>query len=100
MICYSLSKLADDTVLSEFDATLSHARTANATMLAYLAEVDERQLYRAAEYPSMRQYCVQEKHMSEDSALKRIRVARTAPLPTAAKRYKPTDPLLAFLEGL
>src|SRR5205823_997813 len=47
-------------------------------LLAHLGEVDERQLYRAAAYESMFMYCVHELHMSEDTAVRRIGVARTA----------------------
>jgi site-specific recombinase XerD len=39
-------------------------------------------------------------YVHADLAIKERAIARTAPLPTAAKRYKPTDPLLAFLERL
>src|SRR5882672_3954587 len=78
MQTYSFPHLADATVLREFDAAISHACTAIATLLAYLAEVDDRQLYREAAYPSMLLYCMREKRMSKHTALKRIRVARTA----------------------
>jgi site-specific recombinase XerD len=39
-------------------------------------------------------------YVHADLAIKERAIARTAPLPTAARRYKPADPLLAFLEGL
>ena len=39
-------------------------------------------------------------YVHADLAIKERAIARTAPLPTAARRFKPTDPLLAFLEGL
>jgi hypothetical protein len=47
-----------------------------AMMLAYLGEFDERKLYRPEAYSSMHQFCVSALGMSEDSAEKRIRVAR------------------------
>jgi 5-methylcytosine-specific restriction endonuclease McrA len=47
-----------------------------AMMLAYLGEFDERKLYRPEAYSSMHQFCVGALGMSEDSADKRIRVAR------------------------
>jgi hypothetical protein len=47
-----------------------------AMMLAYLGEFDERKLYRPEAYSSMHQFCVGALGMSEDSAEKRIRVAR------------------------
>src|SRR5262245_41977203 len=47
-------------------------------MLADLAEFDERKLFLPAGYHSMRAYCVGEFHVSEETAHKRIRAARTA----------------------
>jgi len=41
-----------------------------------------------------------EVYLHADLAIKERAIARTAPLPTTAKRYKPPDRLLAFLEGL
>src|SRR6267378_378245 len=82
-------QLADDTVRQAFDTSISHACTATTTMLAYLGEFDHRKLYVRSAYPSMYQYCVHEKHMSEDTALKRIRVAR------AARQFPALFPMLA-----
>ena len=45
-------------------------------MLAHLAEIDSRKLYRPAGYPSMAAYCLYKKHMAEDTACKRITAAR------------------------
>jgi 5-methylcytosine-specific restriction endonuclease McrA len=78
MPSYFFPQLADDSVLQAFDASLSQTCAATATMLAYLGELDHRRLYVRAAYPSMHQYCVREKHMSEHTADKRIRVARIA----------------------
>ena len=41
-----------------------------------------------------------EVYVHADLAIKERAIARTAPLPTAARRYKPADHLLAFLEAL
>lgn len=41
-----------------------------------------------------------EVYIHADLAIKERAIARTAPLPAAAKRYKPSDRLLAFLEQL
>jgi hypothetical protein len=62
----------------ELAASAAQDRTSTATLLAHLAEFDARRLYLPAAYPSMHAYCVHELHLSEDSAFKRIRVARTA----------------------
>jgi 5-methylcytosine-specific restriction endonuclease McrA len=78
MKCQNLSDLADHVLLREFAAALANVHTAIAVLLAYLAEVDERKLYRPAGYTSMYDYCVGAFHMSEDTAYKRIRAARAA----------------------
>jgi hypothetical protein len=58
-------------------------------LLADLAEVDERQLFVSASYPSMYLYCLRELHMSEGTAFKRIRAAR------AARQFPAIYPALA-----
>jgi hypothetical protein len=78
MMCYSLSHLADDTLLQGLATVLKQDRTTTAALLAHLAEVDERRLYARSAHPSMYLYCVQKLHMSEDMAFMRIRAARTA----------------------
>jgi hypothetical protein len=47
-------------------------------LLAHIAEVDARKLYVPAGYSSMHAYCVNELHLSEDAAYKRIQAARVA----------------------
>ena len=39
-------------------------------------------------------------YLHADLALKERALAKTAPTPAAARRYRPPDTLLAFLEGL
>jgi 5-methylcytosine-specific restriction endonuclease McrA len=75
---YSLSHLADHVVLRDLTALASQDRATTAALLAHLAEVDDRKLYLPAAHPSMYLYCVRELRMSEDTAFKRIRVARIA----------------------
>ena len=75
---YSLTHLADQTLLRALAALVSQDRATTAALLAHLAEVDERKLYLPAAYSSMFLYCVHELRMSEETAFKRIRVARTA----------------------
>ena len=53
-------------------------RNTTAELLAHIAEVDARRLYVPAGFPSMFLYCVNELRLSEESAFKRIRAARTA----------------------
>ena len=77
---HSLSHLANP-VLRQNTLTLSaRDRTTTATLLAHLAEIDLRRLYRAEGYPSMFQWCVGVLRFSEDSAGRRIQAARLARL--------------------
>ncbi len=78
MKSYSLFHLADHVLLHDLKAIVARHRTTTAELLVHIAEVDERRLYLPAAYPSMYLYCVNELHMSEDSALKRIQAARAA----------------------
>jgi hypothetical protein len=78
MKSYSLTHLTDHTLLSDLAALVQQDRATTAALLAHLAEVDERRLYLRAAYPSMYLYCVRELRMSEDTAFKRIRAARSA----------------------
>src|ERR1044072_5157422 len=78
MNSYSLTHLADGTLLRNLATQVARDRATTAALLAHLAEVDERQLYRAAAYESMFQYCVHERLMPEEATASRIPVARTA----------------------
>ena len=78
MKCYSLSHLADHVLLRELAVLVTQDRVTTAALLAHLAEVDDRKLYLPAAHASMYSYCVRVLRMSEDTAFKRIRVARTA----------------------
>jgi 5-methylcytosine-specific restriction endonuclease McrA len=75
---YSLSHLSDRIVLEGLDTHVAQERSVTAIVLAHIAEVDARGLYRAAGYGSMYAYCVGKLHFSEDAAYKRIQAARTA----------------------
>ena len=89
MKAYSFSHLADRTLVREFVAAVTQNRGSTATLLAYLAEVDHRRLYLPAAHASMYSYCVNELHMSEETAFRRIRVARIA------RQYPAIFPALA-----
>ena len=78
MKSYSLSHLADRTLLQDLAVLVARDSATLASLLAHLAEVDARKLYLPAAHPSMYSYCVHELHLSEDSACKRIRAARAA----------------------
>jgi 5-methylcytosine-specific restriction endonuclease McrA len=72
----SLSHLSDSALTHGLRASLRHERASTNTVLTHLAEFDARQLYRAAGFPSMYVYCIEELHLAEGAALKRIRAAR------------------------
>ena len=73
---YRLTRLGDSALVKRLSSLAKRNRGIMAILLAYLAEVDDRGLYRASQYPSMFAYCVEELRFSEDEAYKRIRAAR------------------------
>jgi hypothetical protein len=73
---YSLSHLADTMLVNRLTRLVKRDCANTAVLLAHIAEVDERRLYRPAGHPSMFAYCVEELRFSEDAAYKRIRAAR------------------------
>ena len=75
---YALSHLADGVLLSRLFTLVARGCELIADMVAHIAEVDARRLYRPAGYPSMHAYCIGHLHMSEDAACKRITAARAA----------------------
>src|SRR5262245_34737605 len=75
---YSLKHLTDSVLDRELPARYASHRVSTAEVLAWLAEYDERKLYRPAGYASMFAYCVGQLGMSDDEAAKRIHAARTA----------------------
>jgi hypothetical protein len=78
MPAHALTDLADETLLSNLSALVSAERQNTAVLLAHLAEVEARKLYRPAGYSTMHEYCVGALHLSDDSAYKRLRTARAA----------------------
>ena len=69
---YSLTHLSDHALLHDLATLVARERATTAEVLAHIAEVDARRLYVPAGYPSMYCYCVQELHLSEEAARKRI----------------------------
>ncbi len=78
MQSFSLTHLASPVLLQHTFALTAQDRATTAALLAHLAEVDLRRLYRPAGYPSMFAWCVGVLKLSEDSAAKRIQAARAA----------------------
>jgi len=75
---YCLSHLSDPALVRDLTALVARDRATTAALLAHLAEVDERKLYLPDAQPSMYSWCVGVLGFSEESAHKRIRVARVA----------------------
>ncbi len=75
---YSLAHLTDGALLCGLKTNLARERDFLALVLAHLAEVEARRLYRDAGYASMHAYCVHGLHLSHDAAKKRIQAARAA----------------------
>ena len=74
----SHTRLANHVLLRTLATVVTRDRETTAELLALMAEVDKRQLFRGEGYPSMYRYCVEKLRMSEDVAYKRIQTARAA----------------------
>ena len=86
---YSLAHLTEGALLQGLKTNLARERDALALVLAHVAEVEAREVYKPAGHPSMHLYCVHELHLSKDAANKRIRAARTArEFPTAFEKVE------------
>src|SRR5213592_228466 len=70
--------LEADVLLRDLASLVKQDRVSTAMILAHLAEVEARRLYRSAGYSSMFAYCLGALGMSEDAAGKRIQAARAA----------------------
>ena len=75
---YRLTHLRDAVLVDRLSSLAKRDRVNTAILLAHIAEVDERRLYRSSQCPSMFAYCVEKLRFSEDAAYKRIRAARAA----------------------
>lgn len=75
---YALVHLSDTVLLRNLTALVTQERHTTASLIAHIAEVDDRKLYAPAGYSSMHAYCVDELRLSEDAAYKRIQAARAA----------------------
>ena len=74
----SYSHYNDPDLLCRLKVLVANERSATAELVACIAEVERRGLFRPAGYDSMHAYCVRELHLSDDAAFKRIRAARAA----------------------
>src|SRR5262245_56488180 len=78
MKIHSLRHLTNEALIRDLTALVTTDRTTTAALVAHVAEMDARRLFRPLGYSSMFQYCVRELGMSEDVAYKRINVGRLA----------------------
>ncbi len=74
----SLSALSNQELVSMLAAAVRTECAASAEVIAHLAELDRRKLYLEEACSSLFSYCVERLGYSEDSALRRVRVARAA----------------------
>jgi len=75
-VCFD--DMSDDRVLERVGVLVRRSNESTAELLAYLAEIDDRKLYRREATSSLFAYCVERLHMSESAAAKRIWAARAA----------------------
>ena len=73
-----LRALSDEALLSGLDSLLGSQRQLLARLLAYLGEVEARELHLRAAYSSLYAFCIGRLHLSEDEACRRISAARLA----------------------
>lgn len=88
---FATSHFSHDGLLHDAKHLLGLGYMTNAMLLTRITEIDRRQLYRREGYPSMYSYMIQEWHLTEDAAYKRIHAAR------AAQRFPAV--LIALAEG-
>jgi HNH endonuclease len=73
-----LSRLDKNELFRRFNLARARERGISAEVLAYIAEIDRRKLYRDRGYGSMFSFLVGEHGYSDDAALKRIQAARAS----------------------
>jgi hypothetical protein len=75
---HPFAALTDRELLAQVKSLAVAESDATASLIASLAELDDRRLYLAEGFPSLFAYCVRVLHLSEHAAYNRIEVARTA----------------------
>jgi hypothetical protein len=75
---YSLAHLADQALLRDLASLVAQDRATTADLLAHIAEVDARRLFRRMDCASMHDYCERKLGLSVDAAGRRIQAARLA----------------------
>ncbi|MBK8998610.1 MAG: hypothetical protein IPM35_23055 [Myxococcales bacterium] len=72
----ALTSVSDHELRERLSAAVSSERSACANVIFHLAELDRRKLYLEDACSSLFAYCTERLGYSEDSATKRVRVAR------------------------
>ena len=75
---HPLNRLSDDALLRRLSELVQNSRRVEADVIAHIAEVDARKLYREQAAFSMFSYCTDVLHFSEHEAYLRISAARAA----------------------
>ena len=75
---YTLRHVHDDVLLRDTPTLAARGRATDALLLAHIAEVRERKLFRKAGQPNMRAYCENVLKFSEDAAKRRLQAASAA----------------------
>src|SRR6478752_276802 len=73
---YRLKSLADDELLAGLSSVVGRRNQVTAEFLAYLAELDERQLFLDLGFASLFEYCVEKLGLCEPTAGRHIAAAR------------------------
>jgi hypothetical protein len=76
MPAYTLAHVDDEKLLADLAALVASDRQTTAMLIAHIAEVDARELFKPAACCSMHAYCTRVLHLSADAAFTRIRAAR------------------------
>ncbi|HUQ41246.1 MAG TPA: hypothetical protein VM052_01975 [Candidatus Limnocylindrales bacterium] len=76
MHVYTLAHVSDEKLLADLAALVSADRQTTAMLIAHIAEVDARELFKPAACSSMHAYCTRVLDLSADAAFTRIRAAR------------------------
>src|SRR5580765_5536082 len=78
MTLISPTRMSDHDLLTETRRVVDATRRTTAELLALLAEIDTRKLFRGQGYSSLFTYCTDVLHLSEPAAYSRITAARLA----------------------
>ena len=84
---YRLKSLADDELLAGLSSIVGRRNQITAEFLAYLAELDERQLFLDLGFASLFEYCVEALGLCESTAGRHIAAARCVAIIRKCSRW-------------